>query len=255
MAEHIPSRSGIGWTEGGFVLNEETRVHQISIREKRKRIQPPMERQHYSDTSAQLTELPARKHGMSAFFSPESLTKNLALLGCLTLVVLALQKSGEQGSVSAFSALQSEMNASWEADVGKLSFVSDLLPSELREVWNPTPAVCVTAPAAGTTIHAWSETEPYLEIFSENRQIRSAGDGEVMSIAHGPGEERILRIRHDNGVETLYGNLENCSVEIGDTVENGDVIATLLPDAPLAFEMRINGVPVDPAMHMQPVSE
>lgn len=204
------------------------------------------------DTSAQYTELPPRKQGFRAFFSPEALTKNLALLGCLSLVLLALQKSGEQGSVSAFSALQSEMNTSWEADVGKLSFVSELLPSELREVWNPAPAVAVSAPAAGEMVHVWSASEPYVEIQTDEVQIRSADKGEVMSIAHGPGEERILRIRHENGAETLYGNLKSCFVETGSIVESGEVIATLLPDAPLAFELRINGRSVDPAKHLLP---
>ena len=73
-----------------------------------------------------------------------------------------------------------------------------------------------------------------------------------MSLAHGPGEERILRIRHENGVETLYGNLKECFVEAGSMVESGQVIATLLPDTPLAFELRINGRSVDPSGHFLP---
>lgn len=211
-----------------------------------------MERAGDLKTTWQYTELPDRKQGLGSLFAPESLTRNLAVLGCLALVILAVQKSGEQGSVSAFSALQSEMNATWEADVGKLSFVSELLPPELREVWNPSPAVAVSAPVVGETVHAWSVGEPYVEILAAENQIRSADSGEVMSIAHGPGEERILRIRHENGAETLYGNLKSCLVEVGGMVESGQVIATLLPNTPLAFELRINGRSVDPAAHMLP---
>lgn len=204
------------------------------------------------ETTSVFSELPPRKRGIASFFSPESLTRNLALLGCLSLVLLALHKSGEQGSISVFSALESEMNTSWEADVGKLSFVSDLLPAELREVWNPAPDAAVFAPVDGKTVHAWSEAEPYVEIQAQETQIRSAERGEVMSLAHGPGEERILRIRHENGVETLYGNLKECFVEAGSMVESGQVIATLLPDTPLAFELRINGRSVDPSGHFLP---
>lgn len=211
-----------------------------------------MGQEGYLPTTASLSQLPPRKRGFSAFFSPESLTRNLALIGCLSLVLLALQRNGEQGSVSVFSALESEMNTSWEADVGKLSFVSELLPPELREVWNPTPAVSVFAPAVGETIHVWSHAEPYVEILPQDMQIRSADKGEVMSLAHGPGEERILRIRHEDGVETLYGNLKDCFVEAGSMVESGQVIATLIPGAPLAFELRINGRSVDPSAHLLP---
>lgn len=237
-------------------MEKETRVKQIQVRERRQRLQPPVLSEMAPPTAAEWTELPKRSRGWRAQLAPGELTKNLALLGCLALVVLAVHSAGEgQESVSAFSALKSGLSASWEQDIGKLSFVSELLPPEIREVWNPSPAVTVIAPAEGQTVHTWSAAEPYLEIAAVARDIRAAAGGEVMNIAHGLGEERILRLRHPDGSETLYGNLAACFVEVGQEVAAGDVVATLLPGSPLAFEMRIDGRSVDPSASMLPPEE
>ena len=76
-----------------------------------------------------------------------------------------------------------------------------------------------------------------------------------MSVAHGMEEERILRLRHDDGTETIYGNLQSCCVEVGDRVYAGEIIGTLLEDQPLAFEVRINGRSVDPTRGLKPLTE
>ena len=85
--------------------------------------------------------------------------------------------------------------------------------------------------------------------------IRAAADGEVMSIAHGPDEERIIRVRHDDGTEALYGNLQHCYVEAGQRVYAGEIIASLIGDQPLAFELRVDGRSVDPRGKMIPFDE
>ncbi len=231
-------------------MNEQTRVNQICIREKVKRLDEPV-----SATSAVLTELPAKPAGWRAFFSAENLGKNLALVGCLALVTLALHGAGQQKDVSVFSALESSLTASWDEDVGKLSFVSDLLPQELRAVWNETPSIAVFQPMTGETVHVWSREEPYLEVMGTISDIRASADGEVMSIAHGMDEERIMRIRHDGGYETLYGNLSQCFVEVGDSVTAGEIIATRMADKPLAYELRMDGRSIDPEQILQPYGE
>lgn len=179
----------------------------------------------------------------------------MAVVGCLALVLLAINHSGTEENVSVFSALKSEMTAGWDEDVGKLSFVSDLLPQEIRAVWNPSPAIAVTAPVNGQITHAWSAKEPYVEMACSVMDVRASGDGEVMSVAHGLAEERIVRIRHSDGSETLYGNLQTAYVDAGSLVQSGDIIGTLLPQKPLAFELRVDGRSVDPAPCMSELRE
>ena len=139
--------------------------------------------------------------------------------------------------------------------MGKLSFVDSLLPAEVQEVWRQAESVTVFEPVRGSVIHAWSRQEPYLELSCNTTDVRAAADGEIMSIAHGPDEERIVRIRHEGGLETLYGNLESCAHEVGDRVCAGDPFATVLEGAPLAFELRRDGRSIDPAGLLLPLTE
>lgn len=236
-------------------MEEQTRVNQIQIRQQRKWIQPPVPQEADLQTSAHFTELPKRKKGIKNWIQPENLSKNLALVGCLALVMLALQQIDGEKSVSVFSALKDEMTATWDQDVGKLSFVSDLLPAEIQAVWNPQAGITVQSPVNGQVIHVWSAEEPYLEMSTSVSDIRSAEAGEVMSIAHGLDEERIIRIRHTDGSEALYGNLREAFVEVGSKVERGEIIASLLPDMPLAFELRVNGLSIDPVPCMSEWNE
>ena len=97
--------------------------------------------------------------------------------------------------------------------------------------------------------------EPYLELSCNTTDVRAAADGEIMSIAHGMDEERIVRIRHEGGLETLYGNLASCAHEVGDRVYAGDAFATVLEGAPLAFELRRDGRSIDPTGLMLPLTE
>ena len=85
--------------------------------------------------------------------------------------------------------------------------------------------------------------------------VRCAADGQVMSVAHGLDEERIVRIRHENGVETVYGNLAECFVQEGDSVASGQIFARVLEGKPLAFELRRDGRSIDPRGRLMPLDE
>ena len=135
------------------------------------------------------------------------------------------------------------------------SFVDSLLPAEVQEVWRQEESVTVFEPVQGNVVHAWSRQEPYLELSCNTTDVRAAADGEIMSIAHGMDEERIVRIRHEGGLETLYGNLASCAHEVGDRVYAGDAFATVLEGAPLAFELRRDGRSIDPTGLMLPLTE
>ncbi len=100
----------------------------------------------------------------------------------------------------------------------------------------------------GELTHAWSRNEPYIELTGAVADVRAVADGEVMSLAHGPDEEKILRLRHDDGMESLYGNLQSCWVEEGAYVYAGDLIGQTRAGLPLCFELRRDGRSVDPTL-------
>ena len=178
----------------------------------------------------------------------------LAVLVVL-LVAVAVKNAELPQSQSVFSALEDSLNTEWDESVGKLSFVDSLLPAEVQQVWRQEESVTVFEPVQGNVVHAWSRQEPYLELSCNTTDVRAAADGEIMSIAHGMDEERIVRIRHEGGLETLYGNLASCAHEVGDRVYAGDAFATVLEGAPLAFELRRDGRSIDPTGLMLPLTE
>lgn len=195
---------------------------------------------------ATLTELPKRESWGARFLRIDRLIRNLAVAGALLLTVVAVKNAGAPDVQSVFSALEETAGMEWDESLGKLTFVNSLLPEELQAVWNETQSLAVFMPIDGQTVHAWTEQEPYVEFSSMVSDVRAVADGEVMSIAHGLGEERIVRVRHDDSSESLYGNLETCYVQVGDRVSAGEIFAKLLPDAPLAFELRLDGRSVNP---------
>lgn len=228
-------------------MNHQTQVTNMKVRTRAERLM---------EKSAQWTELPERETNWGTrFLKLDRLARNLAVVGGLVLVLIAVRNSSMPEAQSVFSALQENAGMQWDESVGKLSFVNSLLPEEIQEVWNETPALSVYAPVNGDVVHTWSPSEPYLLIQGTARDVRASADGEVMSIAHGLEEERILRVRHDDGTETLYGNLQTCYAETGDRIRAGDIVGVLMDNAPLAFEVRVNGRSVDPAQQMKRFTE
>lgn len=219
-------------------MTSKTNVNHIRIRSKAKRLtaERPI-----------VTELPVRETNWGIrILQLDRLVRNLVFVGGLVLVMVAVRNSSLPEVQSVFGAIRESSGMRWDESIGKLSFVSSLLPEEIREVWNEEPAVAVAAPVAGTVIHEWSSREPYLLIDVNDRTVYAAASGEVMSVAHGMDEERILRVRHSDGTEAVYGNLTTCIARIGQWVEMGEAVGELRADSPLAFEMRVDGRSVDP---------
>ncbi|NLV58032.1 MAG: M23 family metallopeptidase [Clostridiales bacterium] len=186
------------------------------------------------------------KPGAIRWIRLDNLLRNVAVVGAIVLVVIAVRNTEGTPTQSVFAALQSSMNMEWDESLGKLSFVSNLLPGSVQGVWNEAENIQVLAPSNGELVHAWSPEEPYIELQGIVRDVRAAANGEIMSIAHGLDEEVIVRIRHDDSTETLYGNLAACHMDVGDYVFAGDIIGTVLDGSPLAFELRKDGRSIDP---------
>ena len=228
-------------------MNQQTQVKSVRVKSRAERlVQQP----------AQVIELPEKKKSLGTWFLQlDRLVRNLAVVGGLVLVIAAVRNSSIPEAQSVFSAIQEGTGMQWDESVGKLSFVNSLLPEDIQAVWSESNVLSVFSPVKGSIIHAWSQQEPYLLIAGDVRDVRASANGEVMSIAHGMEEERIVRIRHDDDTETVYGNLESCNVDVGDRVSAGDILGQLRREQPLAFEVRVDGRSVDPTGQLKPLTE
>ena len=85
-----------------------------------------------------------------------------------------------------------------------------------------------------------------------NDNILAAFDGEVVFSGPYSGYGNLIRIKHDNGLETYYSHNSKNFVKVGDRVKAGDVIALTgrtgrATTEHLHFETRINGQSVNSA--------
>ena len=204
---------------------------------------------------AELTELPPRQGWGKRLLRADKLVRNLAVVGAMLLTVVAVKNAGSPNAQSVFGALQASTDMEWDESLGKLSFVGGILPEGIQAVWSEREAITVFEPVSGETVHAWSQSEPYMAFMSQVRDVRAVADGEVMSVAHGLEEERILRVRHDDATESIYSNLLNCYAQEGDRVYAGDVIATTIEGKPLVFELRRDGRSINPEGLLEPLAQ
>ncbi|MEO1000894.1 MAG: M23 family metallopeptidase, partial [Pseudomonadota bacterium] len=71
--------------------------------------------------------------------------------------------------------------------------------------------------------------------------VRAAGDGEValVSSALGALSPRFVLIRHDNGLFTVVGRVDQVAVGRGDRVSRGQTIARVAPNQPPTVQFRV----------------
>ncbi|MBQ6420110.1 MAG: M23 family metallopeptidase [Clostridia bacterium] len=136
--------------------------------------------------------------------------------------------------------------------------VSALVNSELYEIGEravmPVSGATVTS-EFGERIHPIYGTQGFHAgkdlAVPEGSPIYAALDGEVIGAGWGESAGNYVKLRHDDGLETLYCHCCRLNVEEGVRVRKGDVIAfvgqTGLATGPhLHFEVRIDGVRSDP---------
>lgn len=119
----------------------------------------------------------------------------------------------------------------------------------------PVPSSSVITSPFGMRYHPilkQSRMHTGIDIAAETGvSIVAAADGQVIFAGYYGGYGYAVIIDHGDGISTLYGHNSALLVKEGDMVERGQVIAkagsTGLSTGPhLHFEVRKNGVPVDP---------
>ena len=79
--------------------------------------------------------------------------------------------------------------------------------------------------------------------------------GQVMSIAHGQDEELIVRLRHENGMETLYYNLSDVLTQEEDSVSSSTCLGHVIPGSQALPEVRRAGRSMNPTAWLSPGDE
>lgn len=184
----------------------------------------------------------------------EKLLRNMALAASLTLCAVTLRSGALPELSSATDAILTAAtdDSLLNDQLGRLSFVSTLFP-EASLVFAGADEQRLSMPVSGgMVVHAWSESEPYLSWRTDADIVTAAAPGEVIGVYHGNGDERLVQVLGNDGISCLYGNLAETSVRTGDAVQAGETIGTLITGADCVFEVRRDGLSIDPALYMGP---
>ncbi|OTA18531.1 lipoprotein NlpD [Xenorhabdus vietnamensis] len=111
-------------------------------------------------------------------------------------------------------------------------------------------------PTLGTKIE-FNENEPGINILGERGQdVLAAENGQVVYVGDDlRGYKNLIVIKHNDTFLSAYANNNTVLVNEGDTVLRGNKIATIGEDASSAhlhFEIRKNGISVDPRKLLPP---
>ncbi len=94
----------------------------------------------------------------------------------------------------------------------------------------------------------------------EGTPVQTAAPGTVLYAGEQKAYGRIAIVEHEHGLITLYAHNRDLRVKTGQRVREGQVIATVGQSGKtsgphLHFEVRKNGVPVDPLLFLEPISK
>ncbi|MEM6887140.1 MAG: M23 family metallopeptidase [Pseudomonadota bacterium] len=86
--------------------------------------------------------------------------------------------------------------------------------------------------------------------------LLSTANGEVIFAGRKSGYGRIVEIRHDFGIETVYAHLSRIRVKVGQRVSRGDRIGDMgnsgrSTGVHLHYEIRVNGKAVNPMIYIK----
>ena len=176
----------------------------------------------------------------------ERLARNVALAGLLMVTVAAMRNAELPSGGTVLTAVRQMIDGEWDGGaLGKISFVGSFLPETVAVFFETAPDAALTAPCFGSLSHAWTAEEPYLGYDSQDKRVYAVAPGQVMSLYHGPEEEYILRVRHDDGLETMYYALASVFVSEGDAVSVRTCLGRALPEG-VVIEVRRAGRAIDP---------
>lgn len=174
------------------------------------------------------------------------LNRNLAFLMLLMVCLASIYNHQLPDGQTVLTAIQSTVDDDWDESLGKITFVDNILPETLAVFFADDQTPALSLPCNGSLSHLWETHAPYISFIPASPDIWAVADGEVMSLSSGAGEDLTLRIRHEQGLETVYYHLSHVAVQEGDEVSAGDTIGQVASGHNLVLDVRKNGLSVNP---------
>lgn len=178
------------------------------------------------------------------------LTRNTAFLMLLLVCLASIHNQQLPDGRTVLTAVQSTVDQQWDDSLGKITFVDNMMPETLSVFFQEDASYSLSLPCSGTLVHTWETHAPYISFQAEG-SVMAIADGEVMSLSHDSADQLSLRIRHENGLESVYYHLSSTPYHEGDTVSTGDSIGTLQAGHNLVLDVRRNGLSINPVAYFE----
>lgn len=176
----------------------------------------------------------------------DRLLRNSAIACALLLGILALGNVRQPWAEKAAGSIQRALTMHIDLDdsIGELTFVRQIMPESALVFLNVSGSAELSLPSDGAVSHAWNAMQPWLMFEEGNRPVYAAGAGAVTAVSPlAEGRYGVL-IDHGEGLESVYANLSEVSVQSGDSVSRGQQLGASADG--LYYELRQSGEAVDP---------
>ena len=178
------------------------------------------------------------------------LTRNTAFLMLLLVCLASIHNQQLPDGRTVLTAVQSTVDQEWDESLGRITFVDNMMPQTLSVFFQEEETYSLSLPCNGTLVHLWETHAPYVS-FNTAGSVLAIADGEVMSLSHDSTDQLSLRIRHENGLESVYYHLASTPLREGDMVASGEAIGSLQEGHNLVLDVRRNGLSIDPAAYFR----
>lgn len=114
------------------------------------------------------------------------------------------------------------------------------------------------------TLNQWTSHLGIDIAAAEGSVVKAIADGVVDSVSNDPLMGYMIRIKHNNNVESVYANLKDLPIlKVGESVKTGDIIGNIGTSAiseredesHLHFELYVDGKSIDPATRLSGFSQ
>lgn len=139
-------------------------------------------------------------------------------------------------------------------DVGDKIFIPDMSDIIASPAIN-TASNKFIMPSDGTIVAKYGqfmEDNPYNDdisldgiLIKTSNPIHSSAEGVVVD-KYNYNNKKVIKLSHEGGYESLYGNLQSTDLTIGQDVSIQDIIGELSSDKILYFSIIQSGIPLDP---------
>ena len=178
------------------------------------------------------------------------LTRNTAFLMLLLVCLASIHNQQLPDGRTVLTAVQSTVDQEWDESLGRITFVDNMMPQTLSVFFQEEETYSLSLPCNGTLVHLWETHAPYVS-FDTTGSVLAIADGEVMSLSHDSTDQLSLRIRHENGLESVYYHLASTPLREGDMVSSGEAVGSLQEGHNLVLDVRRNGLSIDPVAYFR----